>query len=101
MAEAEPDHSESSTTWEITGFLAKLVVILILLALCCLGPVIAAFLVHPWLGALLVPASFWAWGRYGPPAFPGLLPGALYLTGFTAVLAAAVCCFFIVIRRFP
>ncbi|MEX2121622.1 MAG: hypothetical protein WD847_18690 [Pirellulales bacterium] len=93
-----PTPSELSEFLHLVRFFVLLLIALILLAACALLPIVVAEKASPWLGLVMAAGGFWVWSRFGPRPGPGLVPGALCVSGFAAIVVSFVTCAVLAVR---
>lgn len=89
---------EPSDARELTEFLGKLTLSVILASACVAAPAATALWLRPWVGILVAIGAFWVWGRFGPPPMPGFLSGTLCLSGYAAILGSLILCIALAVR---
>ena len=84
-----PAADDAIGCWRV---LLDTVLTLALLAACVGGPLLAGRWLHPWAGMGVGGGALVVWVHFGPRPMPGLLPGALAVSGLAAIIAAMVVC---------
>jgi hypothetical protein len=96
--EPSPDPPAESAAREVAGCLVELAAVVLLALACALGPMVAAVLLSPWVGAAVAAGALGAWAWLGPRPYPGFLPGCLCLSGFAAILGSLLACLGLAVR---
>lgn len=67
----------------VVGILAYL---LLMSFVCLCVPFLVSVLLGEWIGMVAALAAFLFWGKFGPPPSPGIVSGALCVTGYGLIL---------------